>query len=78
MLGSDTCNYVGGYMKLKYHIQKIRDQQAQDLYWGSPERYNMEAYQKGFNAAVEELIKTRLVDPQLVTEPEENTEEVVK
>lgn len=75
MLGSDTCNYVGGYMKLKYHIQKTRDQLAQDLYWGSPERYNIEAFQKGFDAAIDEMIKTRIIDPQLVTDPEEKEAE---
>lgn len=60
-------------MKLKYEIKKTRDKLSEELYWASPERYNMEAFQKGFDAAIEELIKNRMLDPNLVTDPETDT-----
>lgn len=41
-----------GMMKLKDRLNKHRDEQAQETYWSSPERYNIEAFQRGFNCAV--------------------------
>jgi hypothetical protein len=57
-------------MKLKYEIKKTRDKLSEELYWASPERYNMEAFQKGFDAAIDELIKIRMLDPALVIDQE--------
>ena len=46
-------------MKLKHRLEKHRDIQAQETYWSSPERYNIEAFQKGFDCAVEFLLQQK-------------------
>lgn len=43
-------------MKLKHRIEKYRDEKALEVYWSSPERYNIEVFKIGFNSAIEFIL----------------------